>query len=89
MLGSNTIHVCEKPRDPTFCKVSQYEYIVHLSCDFIVSLSRTLWGDGFGECTTCRVDGNPAWTCPAAVSTYADIGGSGANIVELDGGSGM
>ena len=23
--------------------------------------------------------------CPAAVSTYADIGGSGANILELDG----
>ncbi|CAN0521053.1 unnamed protein product, partial [Laminaria digitata] len=45
----------------------------------------TLWGESFGECTTCRENGDPAWTCPAAVSAYADIGGSGADIVELDG----
>ncbi|CAM9592507.1 unnamed protein product, partial [Laminaria digitata] len=48
----------------------------------------TLWGVGFGSCTTCRETGGPAWTCPAAVSAYADIGGSDADIVELDGGGG-
>lgn len=56
---------------------------------FIVFFSRTLWGDNFGFCATCRVNGNPAWTCPAALSAYADIGGSDADILELDGGTGM
>ena len=43
-----------------------------------------MWGEGFGECSTCRTNGSPTWTCPAAVSTYADIGGSGADIVQTD-----
>ena len=50
--------------------------------------SRTLWGNNFGECTTCRETGDPSWLCPAAVSVYADIGGSGDEIVELDGEAG-
>eukprot|EP00904_Undaria_pinnatifida_P013079 jgi/Undpi1/8901/HiC_scaffold_25.g11363.m1 len=48
----------------------------------------TLWGVGYGDCTTCRDDGDPAWTCPAALSEYYDIGGTDANIVETDGGTG-
>ena len=54
-------------------------------CDSCMSSPRTLWGADFGECTTCRQTGDAAWTCPAALSAYADIGGSGADIVELDG----
>ena len=53
-----------------------------------MSFARTLWGDNFGECTTCRENGDPSWTCPAAVSAYEDIGGSGTEIVELDGSAG-
>ena len=49
---------------------------------------RTLWGVGYGECTTCRSDGDPAWTCPAALSAYYQIGGTDADIVETDGGTG-
>lgn len=49
---------------------------------------RTVWGADLGECSTCFTDGSPAWTCPAALETYADIGGSGANIVETDFGDG-
>eukprot|EP00904_Undaria_pinnatifida_P013083 jgi/Undpi1/8905/HiC_scaffold_25.g11367.m1 len=45
----------------------------------------TLWGAGFGECTTCSTSGDPVWTCPATLSAYADIGGTGADIVEVDG----
>ena len=30
------------------------------------------------------MDGNAAWTCPTAVSTYADIGGSDADIVQVE-----
>eukprot|EP00904_Undaria_pinnatifida_P006370 jgi/Undpi1/2863/HiC_scaffold_14.g06240.m1 len=48
----------------------------------------TLWGVGYGDCTTCRDDGDPAWTCPAALSEYYDIGGTDSDIVETDGGSG-
>lgn len=50
--------------------------------------SRTLWGENFGECTTCRESGDPSWLCPSAVSVYADIGGSGTEIVEMDGATG-
>lgn len=63
-------------------------FIVALSYVCAVALPRTLWGDSFGECTTCRENGDPAWTCPATLSAYADIGGSGADIVELDGSPG-
>ena len=62
--------------------------IVHHHRDLIVPAHRTLWGAGLGACTTCRTSGDPAWTCPAALSTYADIGGSDADIVELDGSTG-
>lgn len=50
--------------------------------------SRSLWGTDYGGCSTCRETGDPTWTCPAAVSAYADIGGSDAGIVELDFGVG-
>ena len=58
---------------------------VHIWRVFAHLITRTLWGNGFGECTTCRATGDPAWTCPAALSTFVDIGGSGGDIVELDG----
>ena len=54
--------------------------IVIQSCLFIVPSRRTLWK----ECSTCFKDYSPKWTCPAALITYADIGGVGANIVEVD-----
>lgn len=54
----------------------------------IGSSARTLWGAGFGECTTCSTSGDPVWTCPATLSAYADIGGTGADIVEVDGATG-
>ena len=57
--------------------------ILHLSLVYIVPSPRTLGGDNFGECTTCRENGDPAWTCSAAVSVHADIGGSGNDIMEL------
>lgn len=59
-----------------------------LASVFVVYLYRTLWGTGFGNCATCSVNGDPAWMCPAAVSAYNDLGGSGADIMELDGGPG-
>lgn len=34
------------------------------------------------------MDGDPAWACPAALSAYAGIGGSGSDIIETDGGTG-
>lgn len=61
------------------------DVFVHALCASFFPSPRTLWGAGFGECTTCRVDSSPAWTCHAALSVYADIGGSGSDIVELDG----
>ena len=89
LLGNNTTHAFrDMLSDPTVYNISRYQHIVHISCVVIVLLSRTLWGANFGECTTCRENGEPAWTCPASVSAYADIGGSGADILELDGGSG-
>lgn len=47
-----------------------------------------MWGADKGNCTTCKTDDNPSWTCPAALHAYYHIGGTGADIVELDGGSG-
>lgn len=76
-------------RDRTAFLVSSSICIAHLSCDvYCVTSNRTLWGEGLGESTTCRDSGDPAWTCPAAVSAYADIGGSDADIVEFDGSTG-
>lgn len=63
-------------------------YTVHPYCvviGFMAPPSSTLWGVGYGECTTCKLDNSPAWTCSAAVSAYADIGGADADIIELDG----
>lgn len=51
---------------------------------FVVPLPSTSWGEGFGECSTCRTDGDATWSCPAAVSTYADIGGIDADIVQVE-----
>eukprot|EP00904_Undaria_pinnatifida_P013082 jgi/Undpi1/8904/HiC_scaffold_25.g11366.m1 len=48
----------------------------------------TLWGNGFGECTTCREDDDPAWLCPAALSAYYDLGGTSDDIIEFGGGEG-
>ena len=48
----------------------------------------TLWEPPFSACSTCRTTGDPAWNCPAAVSTYFDLGGSDADIIELDFGGG-
>ena len=65
--------------------------IPHLPRVYVSPSTRSLWGANFGECTTCRQTGDPAWTCPAAVTAYADIGGSDADIVEaivVDGVSG-
>lgn len=62
--------------------------VIYLSCGFTVPPPRTLWGDGFGECTTYRETGDPAWTCPAAVRAYADIFGPDADVVESGGDSG-
>lgn len=74
---------------PLFCFSFSFIFASYIySVIHFVPSHRTLWGDGLGECTTCRTSGNPAWTCPAAVSTYADIGGSDADIVELDGSTG-
>lgn len=55
---------------------------------FVILLRRSLWGPPFGTCSTCRVDNNPSWMCPATISTYLDLGGSDDNIIELDGGPG-
>lgn len=54
-------------------------------CGLFIPPPRILWGQGYGDCTTCRQDLNPAWTCPAAVNAYEHIGGSGPDILELDG----
>lgn len=48
----------------------------------------TLWEPPFATCSSCTTDGSPVWNCPAAVSTYADLGGPDANIIELDFGAG-
>eukprot|EP00904_Undaria_pinnatifida_P013068 jgi/Undpi1/8892/HiC_scaffold_25.g11354.m1 len=40
------------------------------------------------ECSTCSSNGDPAWSCPAALSAYYDLGGSNADILETDGGTG-
>lgn len=55
----------------------------------ILPSSRTLWGTGYGGCTTCYDSITSEWSCPAALSTYYDIGGSDANIIETDGATGM
>lgn len=62
--------------------------MVHPACVILVFMSRTLWGNGFGECTTCREDDDPAWLCPAALSAYYDLGGTSDDIIEFDGGEG-
>lgn len=75
-------------RHLTICRISGCLCIAHPSCVWVVLLSRTLWGVGFGNCATCRSDGDPTWTCPAAVSTYVDLGGPDSQFLELDGGTG-
>lgn len=69
-------------------KTNIYVYPQSIARVYFVPSSRTLWGDTFGECSSCYTDEDPAWTCPVAVSAYADLGGSGADIVEVDGEAG-
>eukprot|EP00904_Undaria_pinnatifida_P013074 jgi/Undpi1/8898/HiC_scaffold_25.g11360.m1 len=64
-----------------------FEGVIQHEMGHVIGIG-TLWGTGFGECTTCYDDLDPAWTCPAAVSAYYDIGGSDADIIEIDGGTG-
>ena len=62
------------------CSMRTCVGIVIQSCLFVVPSRSTLWK----ECSTCFINFSPDWTCPAALITYADIGGVGANIVEVD-----
>lgn len=44
-----------------------------------------MWGPGFAECSACLTDEelpDPSWACPAALSAFADLGGSGVDIIE-------
>ena len=59
-------------------------YVAIPSCVFIVASRSTKWTG----CSTCSSNSDPNWTCPAAVNTYADLGGSDAAIAELDFGDG-
>lgn len=70
------------------CTLSSF--IVKPSCTFIVPQSTTLWDVVFGGTySTCDSNGDPAWMCPAAVSTYyADIGGTDADIIQSQLGGG-
>lgn len=59
----------------------------HLSVRLIFDC-RTNWE----ACSTCEVDSDPEWTCPAAAAVYNDLlgasPGTAANIVEVEGGAG-
>lgn len=50
---------------------------------------RTLWG----ECSDCDSSGSAEWKCPLAAEVFnaleGNSPGSRADIIELDGGSGM
>ena len=81
-------HGCSRYAGESFYKLPPGVPVVRPLMLFVVPSSRTLWGQGFGECTTCRETGDPAWTCPAVLSAYSDIGGQDADVVELEGGSG-
>ena len=62
------------------CRMRMGVYVAIQPCLFIVPSLSTLWT----ECSTCFTTGAAAWTCPAALDIYADIGGVGADIVEVD-----
>eukprot|EP00904_Undaria_pinnatifida_P014023 jgi/Undpi1/9751/HiC_scaffold_27.g12207.m1 len=64
-----------------------FEGVIQHEMGHVIGIG-TLWGD----CSTCRTDGDSNWKCPAAVAVYNDLlgdpAGSDADIIELDGGSG-
>eukprot|EP00904_Undaria_pinnatifida_P013073 jgi/Undpi1/8897/HiC_scaffold_25.g11359.m1 len=64
-----------------------FEGVIQHEMGHVIGIG-TLWGTGYGDCTTCYDDGDASWTCPAALSAYHDIGGSDADFLETGGGTG-
>ena len=78
---------CQKVYQNSFYIVRHVTHIVRFAPDAAV-LRSTLWEPPFSDCSSCSTTGSSSWNCPAAVSTYFDIGGTDDDILELEFGDG-